>query len=289
MTINNNLTDVVSNLDAMLVQESISTAKCFNYFKEKKNASDGLDESSRKAMVTWLQQVQQTLKLSPDSVYRAMSIFDRYLCSGRGSSVRALKDKCTFQLAAITSFYTAVKIHEPIVLGLDSLLVIVRYAYTEDDFISMEQDILSAIDWRVSSHTAMDYARALLELIREDLSSTAMNNLINDCEKQMHADIADIRYSCWTRSKLAVRCVTISLTKNESLSHSKKAYILNRLSESKHFCQSSSQQSLSRTISPILDCASKYEEFITMTTASNNQVAVESRSPVCVVYTTRQA
>ena len=285
MAINNNLTDVVSNLNAMLVQESI-TEKCFNYFKEKKYAG-GLDESSRKAMVSWLQQVQQTLQLNSDCVFRAMSIFDRYLCSGRGSSVRALKDKCTFQLAAITSFYTAVKIHEPIVLGLDSLLVIVRHAYTEDDFISMEQDILSAIDWRVSSHTAMDYARALLELIREDLSSTAMNNLINDCEKQMHADIADIRYSCWTRSKLAVRCVTISLTKNESLSHSKKEFILNRLSESKHFCQSSSRQYLDRT-SPLLDCASKYEEFITMTTASN-QIAVESRSPVCVVNTAQQA
>jgi hypothetical protein len=286
MAINNNLTDVVSNLNAMLVQDSISTAKCFNYFKEKKYAG-GLDESSRKAMVSWLHQVQQTLQLNPDCVYRAMSIFDRYLCSGRGSSVRALKDKCTFQLAAITSFYTAVKIHEPIVLGLDSLLVIVRHAYTEDDFISMEQDILLAIDWRVSSHTAMDYARALLELIREDLSFTAMKNLINDCEKQMHADIADICYSCWTRSKLAVRCVTISLTKNESLSHSKKEFILKRLSESKHFCQSSSRQYLDRT-SPIHDCASKYEEFITMTTASN-QIAVESRSPVCVVNTAQQA
>ena len=51
MTIINNLTNVVSNLDAMLVQESISTANCFNYFKEKKNAS-GLNESSQKAMVT---------------------------------------------------------------------------------------------------------------------------------------------------------------------------------------------------------------------------------------------
>ena len=74
-------------------------------------------------MVKWLQQVQSTLKLNPDTVWIAMSIFDRYLCSGRGGSVRALEDKCKFQLAAITAFYTAVKIHEPVVLGIDMLLV----------------------------------------------------------------------------------------------------------------------------------------------------------------------
>lgn len=158
MMINDKRTDILSRLDAMLVQEATASTRCFNYFKRARSGS--IDESSRKAMVTWLQQVQKTLSLSPDTVWIAMSIFDRYLCSGKGGSTRALEDKCKFQLAAITPFYTAVKIHEPVVLGIDMLLVVCRHAYTEVDFVSMEMDILSAISWRVSCHTAIDYARA---------------------------------------------------------------------------------------------------------------------------------
>ncbi len=154
--INDKRTDILTRLDAMLVQEVTATTRCFNYFKRK-----SVDDSCRKLMVTWLQQVQSTLKLSPDSVWIAMSIFDRYLCSGRGGSARALEDKSKFQLAAITAIYTAVNIHEPVVLGIDMLLVVCRHSYTEDNFVSMEMDILSAINWRVSCHTAIDYTRAL--------------------------------------------------------------------------------------------------------------------------------
>ena len=229
--INDNRADILSRLDAMLVQEAAST-RCYGYFKRARGGC--IDDSSRKVMVTWIQNVQQLLALSPDTVCIAMSIFDRYLCSGRGGAARALEDECKFQLAAITAFYTTVKIHEPVVLGIDMLLVVCRHAYTEDNFVSTEMDILSAIGWRVSCHTAMDYARALLELIREDvcLTSVIVRSLLSDCEWQMGVSIADIRFSCLKQSELGTRWVAISVAKNECLSLSEKEAALTLLSES---------------------------------------------------------
>ncbi|KAL3773697.1 hypothetical protein ACHAW5_008239 [Stephanodiscus triporus] len=233
-TINDKRADILGRLDAMLVQEATASTRCFDYFKNL-SKSGAVDETSRRAMVTWLRQVQVALSLSPDTVWIATSILDRYLCSGKGGSSLALEDRVKFQLAAITAFYTAVKIHEPVVLGIDMLLVVCRNAYAERDFVSMEMDVLSAIGWRVSCHTAMDYARALLELIVEDerLPSGVAEGLLGDCERRMGDAIADVRSSsCRERSELGMRCVAMSLDENASLSDSEKGGIWIRLSES---------------------------------------------------------
>ena len=230
MMINDKRTDILARLDAMLVQEGTATMRCFNFFKRKRSGS--VNESCRKLMVKWLQLVQSMLNLDPDTVFITMSIFDRYLCSGGGGSARALEDKCNFQLAVITTFYTAVKIHEPVVLGIDMLLVVCRHAYTKDDFVSMEMDILSAINWRVSCHTAMDYAWTLLELIRgEHLPSGIADSFLGDCEKQMGNAIANIRSSCCNQYKLGICCVAFSLDKNKLPSFSETDAIWVRLSE----------------------------------------------------------
>eukprot|EP00571_Detonula_confervacea_P014616 CAMPEP_0172309086 /NCGR_PEP_ID=MMETSP1058-20130122/9480_1 /TAXON_ID=83371 /ORGANISM="Detonula confervacea, Strain CCMP 353" /LENGTH=193 /DNA_ID=CAMNT_0013021639 /DNA_START=58 /DNA_END=636 /DNA_ORIENTATION=+ len=192
--INDNHTDILSRLDATRVQEA--TIKCFNYFKSDAVAcSDDINEACRKAMVTWIEQVQKTLSLSPETVWMAMSFFDRYLSSGKGIDV--LKSRCKFQLAAITAFYTAVKIYEPVVLGIDMLIQICRGTYTEADIVSMEKEILSALDWRVSCRTAIDFSRDLLELLSdEQVPSYVSDSLIGACQKHLDYAITDINLSC---------------------------------------------------------------------------------------------
>ena len=158
----NNHTDILGHLDAMIDQEE-TTTRYFNYFK--RDAQCDINEECRKAMVTWVTHVQTTLSLSPETVWIAMSFFDRYLSSGRGNSQEVLKSKCKFQLAAITVFYTAVKIYEPVVLGIDMLIQICRGTYNMNDIVEMKNDILSALDRRVLGHTPMDFVMYLLELL----------------------------------------------------------------------------------------------------------------------------
>ena len=114
MIINDTNDETLSVLAAMRSQEDEVSA-CYNYLQ---NSETEIDYTCRKSMVTWCQQVQKALKLSPETVWIAISFFDRYLSSGKGKSSAALQDKYTFQLTVITCFYTAVKHSGPIKTGI---------------------------------------------------------------------------------------------------------------------------------------------------------------------------
>ena len=95
-------------LKAMCSQED-AIATC-NYLKLSPN--NIIDEKCRTAMVGWCQQIAMKLNLRPNTLWIAISFFDRYLSSGKGRSRAALRDKYVFQLAATTTFYIAVKLYE---------------------------------------------------------------------------------------------------------------------------------------------------------------------------------
>ena len=293
--------DILARLDAMIVQES--TIHCNNYFKKSPPSSivdggDILNESSRKAMVIWITQVQQTLKLNSETVAIAMSFFDRYLSSGRGNSQAVLHNKEQFQLAAITCFYTATKIYEPVVLGLDMLTQICRDTYTKEDIIAMERDILSALQWKVAVHTSMEFIRTLLELVGE-LAAHAhvVDSLLLSCQKHMNNVITQLSLSTCKPSIVGISCLASALTESKLLTVTQKQIIWGTLSKKVPFnlmptqviaahqqCLSSKGTSLSssKTVSSVETSPCKTMSSVTSTYKS-------SISPVCVSKMARQA
>lgn len=293
-----NQTDILQRLDAMKAQED--TTGCF-YLNMHNILCGDTNEACRKSMVTWLTQVQTALSLSPESVWVAMSFFDRYLSSGRGNSHEALTNKRLYQLAAITSFYTAIKISEPVVLGIDMLVQICRGTYKQSDIINMENDILSALNWRVSGHTPMDFARHLLELLTEQkqLSSHDSDSLLEICQKHVDFTISDIYFSSCTPSTVGISCLASSLVDCRQ-----RHAIWATLSE---LCQFDllpnevivAQQRLWSHFSP--PCKKSADTVSKMTrklSSSQSNVAVSSyggaddvslSSPICVIQTARQA
>jgi len=299
--INNNRTDILDRITAMRVRDE-TTPKCINYFNFTANNNatrekGGIDESCRTAMVTWITQVQKTLSLNPETVWIAMSFFDRYLSSGRGKSPKALRSKREFQLAAITSFFTAVKIYEPVMLDIDTLIEICHDTYDEYDIISMEHDILSALDWRVACHTPMDFVRHLLELLPE-LSSHDSNTILQVCQK--HIDeyaVKDIYFSPFAPSIVGISCLAISLAVIDTLSLSKAEGIWYQLSESCDNFELSSkevmsvQQRLLLRVTPTMRNKSNSSKLCGTASKSTviNNVVGGSLSPICITQTARQA
>lgn len=290
MMINDNHTDILSQLDAMKVQEA--TMICFNYFKGN---SDCIDELCRKSMVTWIQQVQKTLGLSPETVWIAVSFFDRYLSSGKGNSRGVLRSKCKFQLAAITAFYTAVKIYEPVVLGIDMLIKICRGTYTESDIVSMEKDILTALEWRVSCYTPMDFARSLLQLLHdEEVPLYVSDSLLQACQMHLDHAVTDMHLSCHTpASSLGISCLASSLMESDALSLAEKQLIWGQFSEICDFDLSSkevlaAQQCLLSHSSPFKPSnSSKCTSLLQQSNVTHS--ANNTSSPICVSKTARQA
>jgi hypothetical protein len=116
----------------------------------------------------------------------------------------ALKCRSTFQRAAATSFFVAVKIHEPSVLGIRLMVNLCRGLYEESDIVAKEIEILSALEWRVcvSSTMPMEYVRHFVDLL--PLVHVDVANLILE-EATMLADIAPLHVYFSTCGASSVR------------------------------------------------------------------------------------
>ena len=140
-----------------------------------------VDEDCRKKMVVWSYQVVDFCKFTRESVEIAMSYFDRYLLTPSG--IRALEDRTVFQLAAMASLYTAVKIHEPEAMDPKLVSALSRGAYLPQDIEQMEFSILQALQWRVNPPTALSFAREFLKLIPAEAMSEATRIIAYDVTK----------------------------------------------------------------------------------------------------------
>jgi hypothetical protein len=170
-TTNNTQDETLSVIASMRSQED-EVATCYNYLQRSTNHT--IDDSCRTSMITWCQQVQRALKLSPETVWIATSFFDRYLSSGKGKSNAALQDKYKFQLAAITSFYISVKLYEDVELSISTLAKLCKGYYKDNDIIECEEDILFALNFRLATPTAMDFVQHYLKLLPSEMNTSSV-------------------------------------------------------------------------------------------------------------------
>lgn len=221
----NQIDDVLDRINAMRSQEE-NTDRCRDY------STSLVDASCRKAMVDWCFIVADSFDLSRETVGIGMSILDRYLSSGNGKSIEALADTHKFQLAAITSFYMAVKTHEHVQLGIKMLVKLCRGLYTESAITALERDILHALDWRVcvSSATPMEYVRQFLELISESLDVTDI--ILEHAKVYMDCATSDLAFCSCRASSIGIACLAGALDDTCVLSSLKKEILWNRMSNS---------------------------------------------------------
>jgi len=199
-------------IEAMLAKEAVARTR--EYF-----APDGnLDETCREAMVSWCFTVCDAFELQRETVWIAFAILDRYLSSGRGESAQALSDRYTFQLTAITAFYTAVKITEPMQLGMELLLKLCHGYYREEAIIATELEILSALDFRIHNFTSpIEYARHFLSLA--DVDELAASRIIQSTRAQLdRATIDYYNFSNFKPSSVAVAILGVALEEIDILS-----------------------------------------------------------------------
>jgi len=150
-----------------------------------------VDAGCRKKMAAWSYQVVDFCKFNRESVEISLSYLDRYLHTPSGT--RALQDRSVFQLAAMTSLYTAVKINEPEAMDPKLVSSLSRGTYSPDDVEKMEQILLEALQWRVNPPTALSFVRKFLELIPSDVVDDATRKAAYDITK-FQAELAVSEY-----------------------------------------------------------------------------------------------
>lgn len=197
--ININATDIMQCIAAMHLQEQ-KTSRCIDYFQR----TTVVDESSRAAMVNWLCQISDALSLNRETVGLAMSLLDRYLSTSTDGAKQALADKHNFQLAAITTYYIAVKINEPVQLSIEMLVKLCRGFYESAAIVSMEQDILFSLEWRISAPTPLDFMRQILALLPIDEKC-----IVGNAEIHIASVVKDSHFSAFAPSLVGAACVAM--------------------------------------------------------------------------------
>lgn len=140
-----------------------------------------------------------------------MNLLDRFLLTPEGKSV--LYDRDAYQLAAMCSLYTAVKIHEPEVMSAELVSTLSRGVHSPQDVEQMEIRLLRALGWRVNPPTAMSYIRLFLEILPAALMiQPELKNTLYEISKfQTELAVADFSLIAAPSSMIAYSSVMNAL------------------------------------------------------------------------------
>lgn len=161
-----------------------------------------VDIDCRFRMTEWCYQIVDYCKFQRDTVAIAMSFVDRALSTPAGQVI--VNDRNLFQLAAMTSLYTAVKIHEPEAIEPSLIASLSRGAFTTEQVEQMEMKLLAALQWRVNPATALFFVQQFLDLVPAHLLNDELRTTVFEVAKfQTELAVCDYELSTVNASSIA--------------------------------------------------------------------------------------
>mmetsp|Transcript_22551 Transcript_22551/g.40643 ORF Transcript_22551/g.40643 Transcript_22551/m.40643 type:complete len:458 (+) Transcript_22551:134-1507(+) len=178
---------------------------------------------SRAKMCHWCYQLADICKLSRHAASRSMIYLDRFLATAlatgdnntNNNNIERAK-QCfinprDYQLAAMTSLYISIKLHEPLALDASLMAEISQGCYTTYEILQMERVILQSLQWNMNGPTCQEYVALYLGLLDPrsygyDLG--AMKKLLDVCVFQCELAVGDYDLAMhFTPSIVALGCV----------------------------------------------------------------------------------
>ena len=201
--------DIIDRIKASLSREP-SAAPCIDYFVEA-----GLERNYREKMVDWILEICDSFSLKRETCWTAFAILDRYLSSPSGLLEM---DSHRFQLAAITSFYTAAKLNEPVQLGLDMTVRLCHGYYRREEIIKTELEILDALSWRLNDFTSpKEFVRHFLELSPVD--KAVKQAVMERTDAHLSRTMKDHCFSLLRPSSVAIALLGVSIEETGMLEY----------------------------------------------------------------------
>ncbi|KAL7469970.1 hypothetical protein ACHAXS_010218 [Conticribra weissflogii] len=115
----------------------------------------------RSKLCAWMYCIVDTHDLSRELVSIALSYMDRYL------SKVWMNYSDDFQLVGMTSLYIAIKLyrHHGKCAGICSFAKLSKGIFNEQDFLTMEDNVLNTLEWRMHPPTAVSYLELLIYFV----------------------------------------------------------------------------------------------------------------------------
>ena len=202
------VSEVADRIGGMRQQEETAYL-CHDYLAitadVRSTARKPVDEDCRVKMTEWSYQVVDFCKFRRETVAIGMSFLDRFLSTPAG--IHALLDRKSYQLAAMTTLYMAIKLHEPIEMETSLLADLSRGCYNEVEIAEMEGDILEALRWRVMGPTPLAFVQHFLALLPSNIHASVANAVMDYARFQTELAVSDYSFVVCPYSHIAMASV----------------------------------------------------------------------------------
>uniref|UniRef100_A0A7S2V9U5 Cyclin-like domain-containing protein n=1 Tax=Entomoneis paludosa TaxID=265537 RepID=A0A7S2V9U5_9STRA len=195
-----------------LFQEQVAESTMTGPLNEQEAATMiDIDVDCRTKMAAWCYRVVDFCQFDHETVAISMNILDRFMLSTQGQAAK--EDRRTYQLAAMTSLYTAVKIHEPEAMDPALIAKISHGTYTEQEVEDMEVQILQGVSWRVNTPTALSFVRECLDLVdNQDLDEFERETVYHLAKVQTELAVSEYEFMSIRPSVVAYCSLMNALT-----------------------------------------------------------------------------
>jgi hypothetical protein len=161
-----------------------------------------VDEAWRQRMCEWMYGVVDHCNFRRDIVGVSTAYLD--LCLSKDTEV--INSRRTYQLAAMTSLYLAMKVYDTSYVKLESLLKLGRGLFRAEDVIQMEQRMLSKLQWNVHPPTAMCFLRHYMRLFPNTLSHSTSYMIAEISRFVAEISVCLYKFVKYPRSMIACKC-----------------------------------------------------------------------------------
>lgn len=121
----------------------------------------------RARVVNWFVRIERKLGLRNDTVFIALSIFDRFVS-------RKIIEEGEYMLIGVTSMFIACKYEEEVWIEAQRLVESCNTACSKEAVIIMEWDILTSLDFKLTLPTPLTFTRRFL-IIGKDVFGEELN------------------------------------------------------------------------------------------------------------------
>jgi len=173
----------------------------------------------RQDMCNWSFQVIDNYHIDREAVFLAFSYADRYV-----ALLHSMITSDEYTLLCMTSLYIAMKVivHTKKKVFLSWFVDMSRGAFTSDEFISMEKQILHTLHWKLHPPTATSFLRLYIDSIMSmgvPFNSSIMNHhkdyYVNQCRIYSECSMHDNYLSTIRPSIVSLASIYIVFTKNQ--------------------------------------------------------------------------
>eukprot|EP01084_Bolivina_argentea_P005776 10909_1 len=151
------VTEYVEDIYTHLRQQEIE----YRFYGDAMEKQPQVNDRMRAILVDWLVEVHLKFKLVPDTLYLTVSIIDKFLEVERVT-------RTELQLVGVTALLLASKYEEIYPPEIRDLVYITDRAYTKEQILQKEKDILVALKFRISMPTTYCFILRYLKAAHAD-------------------------------------------------------------------------------------------------------------------------